>query len=114
MGYYATQGRWIPTARAAESQSADATYEGPSNWSGAPRDARSRASWLDQRIRVGVNDGTLTRDDANRSLRSLNAVQRQERGMRHYRGRLSQRDEAYIQARLDTVNNNIRWSDGNN
>ena len=82
--------------------------EGRSGWAGAPLDIRAREAWLDRRIRQGLSDGSLNSGDANRALRSLNSIRRQELGMRHYEGRLSENDQAYIQARLDTVSRNLR------
>jgi hypothetical protein len=110
MGYYDTQGRWIATAPSADYHGSDVAYEGRSGWAGAPLDIRAREAWLDRRIRQGVSEGSLSRGDANRALRSLNNVRRQEMGMRHYQGRLSPNDQAYIQARLDTISRSLRWS----
>ncbi|MEO8115734.1 MAG: glycine zipper 2TM domain-containing protein [Phenylobacterium sp.] len=110
MGYYDAQGRWTSTAPAAGSYGANASYEARSNWIGAPADVREREAWLDQRIRNAMNDGTLGRRDANRALRSLDAIRREEMSMRRYRGELSPRNEAQIQAKLDDLNNNLRWS----
>lgn len=110
-GYYDTQGRWIGTS--AQRAQPVVYQQGRTLWDGAPSDARGRQAWLDQRIRQGINDGTLTRNNGDEALRSLNEVRRQEANMRHDRGRLSRRDEATILARLDIVGNNIRWSRDN-
>jgi hypothetical protein len=114
MGYYDTQGRWIATAPSAGAQGYNVSYQSRSNWSGAPTDAHARAAWLDQRIRRSLDDGSLPRGDGYRALRTLAAIQRDERNMRHYNGRLSQRDEVRLQARLDTLSSSIRWSRANN
>ncbi|WP_421932179.1 glycine zipper 2TM domain-containing protein [Phenylobacterium sp.] len=108
-GYYDAQGRWIATAPAAGAYGQNASYEANSGWASAPQDIRGRTAWLEQRIRTGMNDGSLSRAEANTALRSLNMISRQERGMRHYRnGQLGRRDAAIIQAKLDTVAANIR------
>jgi hypothetical protein len=108
-GYYDTQGRWIATAPSADSRGTNASYGDRSNMDG-PRDFRSRETRLQQRIRAGMNDGSLSRAEADRALRSLAAIRREEAGLRHYQGRLGQRDEVRIQAKLDTLSDSIRWS----
>ena len=105
-GYYDTQGRWFTTGAP---QVVRTSYGPRGNWDGAPQGVIAREAWLDQQIRAGRNDGTLSRSEANRSLDALDAVRREERGLRHYRGQLNDRDEARIQNRLDTVASNIDW-----
>lgn len=68
----------------------------------------SRFTWLDHRIRSASDNGILSRRDANQAYRDLNAIRRREGAMRHYRGQLSQRDEAYIQSRLDRLSDSLR------
>jgi hypothetical protein len=119
-GYYDRNGNWIdgaPSGRWDDSgryvasnapgYGYNAAYAGGPD---APRDVRQRFAWLNERIRRGQNDGSLSRREADRALRDLDQVQREERRMNHRRGRLSQRDEAYIQQRLDTISSDIRWS----
>lgn len=109
-GYYDTGGRWIPTAASAGIHGSDVAYQGRGTWTGAPADIRARTAWLDQRIRRGLDDGSLNRGEGKRALRTLNDIRRDEAGMRHDNGQLSQRDELRIQARLDTLSNSVRWS----
>jgi hypothetical protein len=109
-GYYDTRGQWVAGAPSAYSQGRNASYDSRSNWAGAPTDVRSRAAWLDQRIRRGLDDGSLTRGQGKRALRSLNDIRREEAGLRHNNGQLNQRDEVRMQARLDTLSNSVRWS----
>jgi hypothetical protein len=110
VGYYDTRGRWIPTAAAAGGYTSNASYDTRGSWADTRPDIASREAWLDQSIRRGMDDGSLSRGDADRALRSLNGIRREEAGMRHYRGRLAQRDEARIQARLETLRSSIRWT----
>lgn len=110
VGYYDTQGRWIPTAAAAGGYSSNASYDTRGSWANSRPDIASREAWLDQSIRRGMDDGSLSRGDADRALRSLNGIRREEAGMRHYRGQLAQRDEMRIQARLETLRSSIRWT----
>jgi hypothetical protein len=118
-GYYDRRGEWVegaPSGRwdddgrwstsAAPAYGYNASY-GPAD---APRDVRQRFAWLNERVRRGVDDGSLSRREADRALRDLDQVQREERRMRRRNGRLDGRDEAYIQARLDTISSEIRWS----
>jgi hypothetical protein len=108
MGYYDTQGRWTATAPSANDQGRNTAYENRPTWAGAPTDIDSRAAWLDQRIRAGVDDGSLTRRAGKQALRSLNGIRRDEQRMRHYNGQLSQRDEMRLQARLDNLRASVR------
>lgn len=113
-GYYDTQGRWIATAPSANGQGYNANYQSRANWSGAPTDGHSRAAWLDQRIRRSLDDGSLTRSEGKRALRTLNNIRRDEANMRHHNGRLDQSNEVRIQARLDNLSSGIRWARANN
>lgn len=118
VGYYDAQGRWIPTAVSAGGQGYNTSYGDRDDrrdhgmWDGAPSDIRSREVWLEQRIRRGMSQGSLTRAEGARALQSLSLIKRQEKAMRHYRGRLTPRNEMIIQAKLDTLSRNLRWSRG--
>ena len=108
-GYYDGQGRWVATAPSAGGYGQNASYQQGSGWAGAPMDIRGRQAWLQQRIQRGLNDGTLSRAEADDAMRQLNMISRQERSMRHYRnGQLGRRDSMTIQARLDHVAADIR------
>lgn len=109
-GYYDGNGRWIPTAASASAYGANVAYEHRTNWNGAPTNLRARTNWLEQRIRHGIQSGSLTRSDGDRALRTLASIRQQERSMRHHRGRLSANGQTTIQARLDTLNASLRWS----
>ena len=50
--------------------------------------------------------------DARRDLGALNSIRRQESDLRRDDGRLSQSDEAMLQARLDRLNDRVRQSLG--
>lgn len=97
-GYYDGQGRWVRT---------DTSDDGP-------RDRREsmtiagRQTWLDERIRRGLNDGTLTRYEGERALRTLASIGRQERGLRMRNGQLRPRDEVMIEAKLDNLSESVR------
>lgn len=109
VGYYDSQGRWIETARSADRQGANASYEYRSVWMGAPRDTRGREAWMDRRIRQAMNDGSLDRDEASEALRTLNEIRRQDTRLSRANGRLNRRDEAMIQARLERLASDLGW-----
>lgn len=109
-GYYDSTGRWISTAPAASNYGAYVAYQHRPDWAGAPTNFRARTNWLEQRIKRGIREGTLVRSEGQNALVSLRSIRDQERGMRHYRGRLSPDGAAMIQARLDTLNADLRWT----
>ena len=110
VGYYDTQGRWIGAVNREPTPVSYPVDDHRSPWADAPQDLHAREAWLDRRIRNGVNDGALTRQDGYAALRSLNSIRRQEMGMRHYRGRLNPRAQSYIQAKLDDLVAGLHWS----
>ncbi len=85
------------------------TYNAEGAWDGAPADLRGREAWLDQRIRSGMRQRTLSAAEGNRALRQLSMIRRQEQRMPHPRGRLSRSDTMRIQARLDALANSLHW-----
>lgn len=71
-GYYDARGRWISTGAPIGSASYAST---------TVRDQRSledRIERLEQRIRRGIDDGSLDRVEANRALRSLDLIRQDE------------------------------------
>jgi len=113
-GYWDTRGEWVAATPAAYDRATNATYDNRNQWDGAPTDFTARAEWLDQRIQTGLRDGSLSRNDGRQAQRALHDIRHQEAGMRHYRGQLRPADEATIQARLDGLRTNIRWTRQNN
>lgn len=113
-GYWDTRGQWVAATPSAYDRASNAAYSNRTQWDGAPTDFSSRAAWLGQRIQTGIDDGSLSRDDGRRAQRSLRDIRRQEANMRHHHGQLSPRDETTIQARLDGLRTNIRWTRQNN
>ena len=111
-GYYDVNGRWIVTAPSAGGYARDVTYEGRDLWAGAPMDVRQREAWLERRINRGLRDGSLNRLEANRALRELASIRRQEYRLARD-GVFSNRDRAVIQARLDELSRSIRWMRNN-
>jgi hypothetical protein len=103
MGYYDTRGRWIATSPAAAARSTTRV-----SWADTPRDLGSREAWLDQSIRRGMDDGSLSRAEARQSLRTLASIRSEELGLRGRHGQLAQRDEGRLQAKLETLNDSLR------
>lgn len=97
-GYYDARGRWVSV-----------NNSGAGNGRGRmPDDIAGRRTWVDDRIHRGLDDGSLTRSEGNRALRSLAAINRDERTLRNRSGGLRQRDERMILARLDNLGDNVR------
>jgi hypothetical protein len=96
-GRYNERGVWISSDAGGGGFATDASYPQPR------RDLDTRAAWLEQRIRAAAHDGALGRRAASRALRELDGVRRQESDLRDAVGRLSHRDEAMLQARLDRL-----------
>ena len=104
-GYYDTRGAWIGTTLSADAYGANAGFQG-----GAHRDLDTRETWLEQRIDAATNNGSLNRYDARQDRRLLSGVRRDETDMRRSDGRLSPRDEAGLQLRLDSLSASLRQS----
>jgi hypothetical protein len=120
-GYYDRNGGWIDgaprggwdnhghwAAASANGYGYNASYAGRN----APRDIDGRLAWLHEKVSQGVRDGSLNHREARRALNDLDRVQRDERNMRRH-GRLNDRNQASLQARLDTISSEIRWSSQN-
>ena len=58
-----------------------------------PRDITSRLARLEQRIRRGIDDGSLNRVEADQAMRTLESIRR---------------DEAMLAARLDRLGEQLR------
>jgi hypothetical protein len=108
-GYYDRDGRWIDGAPAAGSYTTDVAYEGRDRWANAPLDIGGREAWLDQRIRKGISEGTITRSEAAGAFDELRSIRRKEAELRRDDGRLRGNKRDYIEARLDSLNDRIHW-----
>ena len=120
MGYYDTRGRWIATryagvpAQGVNPSMVDPDQGGGSQgdrhdrWDQAGRDTTAREAWLDARIRAAYSAGTLDRRTAFRDLRVLNVIRQDDARMRRYNGRLTERNQARIQGRLDSLAQSVR------
>jgi hypothetical protein len=113
-GYYDSQGRFVQTAPSQGAYDSNASDRARANWSGAPSDFTSRTSWLERRVRRGMNDGGLNRREGERSLRALTAARAEARALPHRQGRLSRRDETMMLARLDDIASDLRWRNVDN
>lgn len=79
-------------------------------WRGAPTDPYQRIDFLQRRIQRGVDDGSLGPREARRSQYQLSQIRRDADQMRYrHHGRLSPADYDYIQGRLDSLSQQIRW-----
>lgn len=98
-GYYDARGRWMN----AEGGAQRVDYR--------TRDLQSideRQAEMGQRIRDGMEGGRLSRAEGSRAMRTLAAIEREERALRNHRDNLSPRSQATINAKLDQLSASIR------
>jgi hypothetical protein len=97
-GYYDSRGRWIATGT---STSGNRASERPA--------ALSQITALDRFLVTAQSRRSLSNREAARYQRELYALRASERAMTHDRsGNLSARDEARLQARIDSLNTRLR------
>jgi hypothetical protein len=79
-------------------------------WRDAPTDPYQRIDFLQRRIQRGADDGSLSPREARRAQYQLNQIRRDADRMRYrHHGRFSEADYSYIQSRLDSLSQQIRW-----
>jgi hypothetical protein len=79
---------------------------GPRSW-----DLERRMDWLQQRIERGRDDGSLSHREARRVQNQLNDIRDEMRRDRYRNGgHLSPMDRDALDARLDRLNDQIRWA----
>jgi hypothetical protein len=110
VGYYDTEGRWIAAAASATTHGVNVVYQNQDRRAGAQMDTRARENWIDQRIRAGMNNATLSHRDGRQALRTLYSIRRQDMNMRRD-GQMSGRGQAYIQSRLDDLSHRLRFDE---
>jgi len=125
-GYYETQGTYngqaynqgpayapvqaSPYAYREYGPSYGAQYDPNRFWQGAPNAPEQRINFLIDRVNQGRADGSLTRGESRRVMARINQVQREiSRLRRQDRGRLSGRNQNYVQTRLDEISRQISW-----
>jgi hypothetical protein len=102
-GYYDRSGAWVDGPPSAGSYSANAAYQSRVN----TLDIDSRIARIDDRIQRGRADGSLSRSETREAKDHLNDIRREYRD-RQRDGRLSERDESLLQARLDRLSADVR------
>lgn len=103
------------SAAPAAAQSYQGGWNGNEFWRGASADPWERIQFLQQRVDRGVSDGSLDRREAQRTQWRLRQIRQDAWRMRRRDGgRLSGRDAADLQARLDELGRNLRWMRHNN
>jgi hypothetical protein len=105
----------IATPIAAQAYSGGQGYQREYNsgemWRGAPADPWQRIQFLQQRIDRGVRDGSLDRREARRAEFRLRQIRQEAWQMRRRDGGvLRGRDAEALQARLDEIGRNLRWT----
>ena len=126
-GYYETQGAYnnapnynngpnyapvqaSPYAYREYGSAYGSAYDSNRLWQGAPNAPEQRVNFLIDRVNQGRADGSLTRGEARRVMDRISMVQRElDRLRRQDRGRLSGRNQNYIQTRLDDISRQIAW-----
>lgn len=100
VGYYDARGRWVSTdGRMQRTNSPDR------------QDYRSideRQADLYKRINRAMENGRMTRRDGQQAMRTLSAIEREERSLLNRQGQLGPRGRATISARLDTLEASVR------
>jgi uncharacterized protein YcfJ len=102
-GYYDRSGAWIDGAPSVAGYSANAGYQDRA----APMDLDTRMSRIADRIQRGRADGTLSHRETRAAMETLNDIRHDEQNRRRD-GRLNDRDEAALQARLDALATQVR------
>ncbi|MEG3143431.1 glycine zipper 2TM domain-containing protein [Sphingomonas sp. RT2P30] len=108
-GFYDGNGRWVATDGSvtfnADTRGRDGYGDGRDHMGRGdrPADLRGQIGWLDRNVRHALDSGALNRRDGRRLLGDVQMLDRQERGMRHYRGNLSPRDDATIRAGVNRL-----------
>ena len=91
-----------------------ARWDSNAFWRGAPADPYQRIDFLQRRIEHGVDNGNLDPREARRSQYQLNQIRRDADQMRYrHHGRFSPADYNYIQSRLDSLSQQVRWQRSN-
>jgi uncharacterized protein YcfJ len=104
-GYYDREGVWIdgPPPNVA-GYSANAAYTSRMN----TMDVDTRISRLQDRIDSGRRDGSLSRREAKSAQNTLNDIRHEEQ-LRRQDGRMSDRDLAALQQRLDSLSSQVHY-----
>jgi uncharacterized protein YcfJ len=97
-GYYDREGVWVDGQPSVAGYSADASYTSRVN----TMDVDTRISRIEDRIQEGRRDGSLSKREARSAENTLNDIRR-EAQIRHQDGRMSDRDQAALQVRLDRL-----------
>jgi len=102
-GYYDRRGVWIDGPPVGvEGYAADAAYTSRAN----TLDVSTRIDRIRDRIDRDQDQGVLSHRDARMALNTLDDIKREESDRRRD-GRLTDRDEAALQARLDTLSDQV-------
>jgi uncharacterized membrane protein YebE (DUF533 family) len=79
-------------------------------WRSAPSSLHERFDWLQARIDRSRSDGTISPREADYGQRELGDIRRMAQELRDRDGgELNEADRAYVQSRLDTLSQRLRW-----
>ncbi|OYU15619.1 MAG: hypothetical protein CFE37_04650 [Alphaproteobacteria bacterium PA4] len=111
VGSYDTRGTWVASR-------GDNRGNGYANGyaNAERRDLTAREDRIEQRIRSAFRDGSMNYVEHNRAAAELATIKRDHRRMSDRRGRIASNSEQMLQARLDRLNDRIRYErqDGRN
>ena len=110
-GAYDSRGVWNATNAGYGNNGNNGNGNGGGNGYGNgnnQRDIATRFDRIEQRIERGMEQGSLTRNQAQRAETELEAIRRYDRSLRNRNGAISQRNESLVQQRLDRMNDSLR------
>jgi hypothetical protein len=85
-------------------------YDNGSFWREAPRSLEARIDWMQQRIEHSRDAGALDPRQIGYAQHDLNDIRRLDTDLRaRDGGQLSEADRGYLQSRLDSLGQNLRW-----
>jgi len=119
-GYYDRNGAWIDGSPNVAAYGANANYRDRTDYQGRTdyqtrgyrADLDTRIGRIDQRIEEGRADGSLSRREARSAHSTLKDIRRDEQRANRY-GRMSDRDQAGLQQRLDRLAAQVRMDRNN-
>jgi len=87
-----------------------AAYDSGTFWRQAPQGIHERIDWMQSRIDHSRENGSLDPRQIGYAEHDLNDIRHMDGDLRgRDGGRLSEADRSYLQSRLDTLGQNLRW-----
>jgi len=110
-GYAEVQDPYYVAPPTYQSSAPPPPYDGGGFWRQAPGDLRQRIDWMQARVDRARYERTLDPRQVSYALHELSDIRYLSNDLRtRDRGRLSPSDQQYLQDRLDTLSQNLRWA----